>query len=253
MQGSKIISPLFRRRSRRADETPATSAPEHWADPELFPEAERLCQIKSAILADLTPVTPLASQRVLLATLLIIAAVILAAGSLLLGLRGWYAFEPEVNLWRLLPVWVGVSVLAAGITRQMAPSGSAPRAAIVWSSLAFTFLTAATCLGFDGYGEPRFFAIGLKCFGLASLHGVIAALFLWLVVRRGAILAPVLTGAMTGALAGFLSLAECELRCPSPNAYHLLVWHLPLVPLGVAAGALIAAGPLLLREALLQP
>jgi hypothetical protein len=219
-------------------------------DSEPFPRAEGLDEIKAKLLADLTPVTPLASQSVVLSTLLIIAAAVLVTGSLLFGLRGWHAFRLETSLWLLLPVCAGTFMIAAGIARQMVPCASVPWPAIVWSSLAFMFLTAATWMGFDGFSEPRFFATGLKCFLLASLHGIAAGLFLWLVVRRGAMLSPVLNGAMTGALAGFLSLAECELRCPNANVYHMLVWHLTLVPLATAAGAVIAAvGPLMSREA----
>ena len=70
---------------------------------------------------------------------------------------------------------------------------------------------------------------GLLCLEIGLACAIPAAALLWLVLRRGAILSPVLTGATAGALAGLSGLTVLEVFCPNLNKYHILVWHLGAV------------------------
>jgi hypothetical protein len=62
---------------------------------------------------------------------------------------------------------------------------------------------------------------------------------LWLVLRRGTILSPVITGAATGLAAGLVGTTALEIHCPNLDVWHILVGHLGVAALGVMAGLLI--------------
>ena len=47
----------------------------------------------------------------------------------------------------------------------------------------------------------------------------------WLVLRRGAILSPRLTGAAAGLLAGLAGTSMLEIHCPNLDAWHILLSH----------------------------
>jgi hypothetical protein len=67
----------------------------------------------------------------------------------------------------------------------------------------------------------------------------IAAVPLWLVLRRGAILSPIMTGAATGLLAGLVGTTALEIHCPNLDASHILVSHLGVAVLGAVAGLVV--------------
>ena len=70
--------------------------------------------------------------------------------------------------------------------------------------------------------------------GLA--YAVPAAAAFWLLLRRGAILAPGLTGATAGGLAGLAGMGVLDMRCPNSNAYHILIWHVGVALVAMAGG-----------------
>jgi hypothetical protein len=67
-----------------------------------------------------------------------------------------------------------------------------------------------------------------------------AAFVFWLILRRGAILAPRVVGAITGMLAGLVSTTVLEVHCPNLNVWHILAWHVGIALLGLVAGVLVA-------------
>src|SRR5262249_38200360 len=66
--------------------------------------------------------------------------------------------------------------------------------------------------------------------------GIFAAVPLWLVLRRGAILSPRMTGAATGLLAGLVGANVLEIHCPNLDAWHILVARLGVPVLCAMAG-----------------
>jgi hypothetical protein len=66
--------------------------------------------------------------------------------------------------------------------------------------------------------------------------GALAAGLFWLVLRRGAILSPSMTGAATGLLAGLVGASVLEIHCPNLDALHILVSHLGVAILCAMAG-----------------
>jgi hypothetical protein len=60
-----------------------------------------------------------------------------------------------------------------------------------------------------------------------------------MVLRRGAVLSPGLTGAATGLFAGLVGTSVLEIHCPNLNGWHILVSHLGVAILCALAGLVI--------------
>ena len=90
---------------------------------------------------------------------------------------------------------------------------------------------------FDDYILGQFFRAGLRCLGLGMLTAVSAGILVWLLVRRGYILAPISAGCSIGALAGLTGLFGLELHCPILTIPHVAIWHAAVVAVSAALGA----------------
>jgi len=106
-------------------------------------------------------------------------------------------------------------------------------------------LAAGFAVLFHPIEEATFVATGLVCLRIGLECAIPAALAVWLILRRGAFLTPLVTAATTGALAGLSGLVVLEIFCPNLNVYHVLIWHLGAA-LASAVGGL-AAGFILSR------
>lgn len=203
------------------------------------PAAGQLKRIEERILADLKPVKPLASAGALWAALLLLAAVVVASGVTVLGTAGWHALAALQRAAVFTALAAAAGLLAFSTGGQMVP-GSAlrppPRLLIVAALGAISGICATL---FVPRQESTFVATGLVCLRIGVTCAIPAALLLWLLLRRGAILNPMLTGATAGALAGLSGLTVLEIFCPNLNRYHILVWHLGAVLVSVAAGVVI--------------
>jgi hypothetical protein len=111
------------------------------------------------------------------------------------------------------------------LSRQVSPGAHyriPPRA------LVFSVATAFLCLSLlllPWRATSRFWSWGLMCFSFGSVLAAVATIPLWMLVRRGAILSPGLTGAATGLLAGLLSTTVVHLGCANTTAPHVALWH----------------------------
>jgi hypothetical protein len=85
--------------------------------------------------------------------------------------------------------------------------------------------------------DSAFLASGAMCLKNGLKYSIPAALLLWLILRRGAILCPKLIGAGAGALAGLAGLSVLEVNCPNLNVFHILVWHGSVVAISSLLGA----------------
>ena len=94
---------------------------------------------------------------------------------------------------------------------------------------------------FRSQPEPTFLASGVMCMKNGLTYSIPAAVLLWLILRRGALLYPKLIGAVTGGLAGLAGLSVLEVNCPNLNVFHILVWHVGVVVIGSLGGALLGA------------
>jgi len=59
------------------------------------------------------------------------------------------------------------------------------------------------------------------------------------VLRPGAILSPIMTGAATGLLAGLAGTTALEIHCPNLDAWHILASHLGVAVIGAVVGLLV--------------
>lgn len=202
------------------------------------PLPDQLKTIEARILADLKPVKPLPSARVLAFALVFIVVVIAAVGGVgVLGTAGWRA----LSLLQRIAVFTalgGTAALAAfSAARQIVPGSRllvSPWLLVV--AVLGVMIGILTTL-FHPHGETTFVATGLVCLRIGIECAIPAAILFWLVLQRGAILHPMFTGPTAGALAGLGGLTVLEIFCPNLNVYHILVWHLGVV-LASAVGGL---------------
>src|SRR5579863_4779658 len=91
-------------------------------------------------------------------------------------------------------------------------------------------LAGVIALLFHFQSERNFWAKDWACLKTGISLGAIVAVPVWLVLRRGAILSPALTGAAAGLLAGLPCTSSLE------HAAHILVSHLGVAVLGATVG-----------------
>jgi len=218
---------------------------QRWADALLqtfqvaAPSREQLQQIESRILAGLKPVKPLPPAPVLVLALVFALMVVAAAGSRALGVAGWQALSPLQRLAIFSALALTAGLLASSVIQQIVPG-----ARLLVSPYLLVVAVLGVMLGicaalFHPHPEASFVSTGLVCLRIGVECATSAALLFWLLLRRGTILSPMLTGVTAGALAGLSGLTVLEIFCPNLNEYHILVWHLGAVLASVAAGLAI--------------
>jgi hypothetical protein len=87
--------------------------------------------------------------------------------------------------------------------------------------------------------EQHFWGNAWACIRAGTSIGALAAVPFWLMLRRGAVLSPIMSGAATGLLAGLVGTSVLEFHCPNLDAWHILVSHLGVAMLCALAGLLI--------------
>ena len=198
--------------------------------------AQQVEAIKAQILRDLQPAAPLPSSSKLLAGVLLLSAVVLLVGVLLLGGRGWHALSLAARAMILAPLIVSACCVAFILVRSTFVETGEIRIATACASAMLALSAAAIFYGFEAHDEQRFVSVGLRCLGTGLLHTLLATAAILAVVRRGAVLRPVLASSAIGALAGLLGVAGSQIRCPNPNELHSLTWHLSLPVIGLLGG-----------------
>jgi hypothetical protein len=193
-------------------------------------------RIEAAILGGLTPVQPLASQGAFVAAFALVFLAVVGVGSLLLGTDGWRALSVLQRIAVFAPAAACAGLLALSLVRLMAPGSklviSSTRSSIgVLSLLALVIVIVS-----HSREESNFVSAGLTCLRSGLTCAVPGAVVFWLLLRRGAILSPGLTGTIAGGLAGLVGLMVLEVRCPNLNLYHILAWHLGVALLAMLGG-----------------
>ena len=199
--------------------------------------ADRLRQIKSAVIADLKPVRPMASDAVYVGALAgIFIVVCIVSCYLIAGREGWEALS---NLQRpvvFIPLLAIASLLAFSLVRQMRPAAKYTRTTALVGAGVFLLLLASVALIFQPMQETAFAHDSLVCFRAGVMFAIPTAILFGIVLWRGAALSPALTGATAGGLAGLAGLAILEIHCPNMNVYHIVVAHLSVVVACALAG-----------------
>jgi len=202
----------------------------------LPPSPDQMKRIEAAILRSLTPVQPLASPHAFFSAFALVFLAVVAMGSLLLGTDGWRALSIFQRIAVFSPLAACAGLLALSLVRLMAP-GSKHVISPTRLSIGFLPLLALIIATvFHSQEESGFVATGLVCLRTGLSCATPAAVLFWLLLRRGAILSPGLTGAVAGGLAGLVGLMVLEVRCPNLSGYHILVWHWGVALLALLGG-----------------
>jgi Negative regulator of sigma F len=203
-------------------------------------------RVANSIPATITRVRPLAPAAFWVALFLVIFAGIGVGAAGRLGIYGWPILSLAARI-LIFSVLLALSILAAFVTaRQMRPGARVVRGGLL---LAVTFLAIETVFFavFHDYNVGQFFRAGLRCLTSGLLTAVPAGALVWLLVRRGYILAPISAGCAIGAVAGLTGLFALELHCPILTIPHVAVWHVGVVAisagLGAAGGWIARSGP----------
>jgi hypothetical protein len=88
---------------------------------------------------------------------------------------------------------------------------------------------------FQVQDERHFWANNWAFIRTGTPIAALAVVPLWLVLRRGAILCP----AMTGAATGLFGTTALEIHCPNLDARHILVSHPGVAVIGLTAGLVV--------------
>ena len=173
--------------------------------------------------------------------LVLICAAVALAGA---ARAGFYGIEKMDLLERAL-IFSTLAVFAwaagSGFVHEMVPGSRrriSPGALLGFGTAA---LLAVFAFLFRDYRTDHFFSAGIACLLTGLLFALPAALLAWLLLRRGFAVNPVFAGLAAGTLGGLAGIGMLELHCQDFQASHVLVWHIAVVPLSGAAGALVAS------------
>jgi hypothetical protein len=211
------------------------------ADDGLRPSESLLRLIQYSILKDLKPIRPLAPPRILLFGCAIIFLSVVAVGALLLGMNGWGALSLVQRIVVFVTLAASAVLLAVSIVRQIVPGSKQAVAPAVLLEAILVVLMMVIAITFRSQRESAYIASGLMCMKNGLALSAPAAILLWFILRRGAILYPKLIGAIAGGLAALAGLSVLEINCPNLNAFHILIWHEGVLVIGSLGGALLGA------------
>ena len=156
-------------------------------------------------------------------------------------MKGLGALSAAQRIVMFVTLGASAVLLAVSMVRQMVPGSKNALAPAVLPVSILMVLAIAMAAMFRPHQETAFLASGSQCLKNGLEFSIAAAALLWLVLWRGAILYPKLTGGVAGGLAGIAGLTVLELKCSDLNLWHILVWHGGVVAISSLGGALLGA------------
>jgi hypothetical protein len=203
------------------------------------PSPATLRQIADRMAASLRPVRPMPPARYFFGAFVAIFASIVALGVYRMGAFAIRVMTPLQTAAILSALAISTGLLAYSLVHQMVP-GSRHRIPPTLLPVVITIsLTIAIAVLFQFQHERNFWRNAWGCIRAGTPIGALAAVPFWLVLRRGAILSPGMTGAVTGLFAGLVGTTVLEIHCPNLNGWHILVSHLGVAILCALAGLVI--------------
>jgi hypothetical protein len=200
------------------------------------PSPEILRRLERSLAAELRPVRPLAPVRYFFAAFAAIFVLIVAVGVYPLGAFAIAVMSPVQSIAMLGALAASAGLVVYSLVSQMAPGSGhwippRPLPVVVVGVLAMV----VTGL-FRFQYERNFWSSGWVCLRAGIAFALLAAVPFWLLLRRGAILSPRVTGATAGLLAGLVGTSALELHCAILDAPHILTWHLGVALLAAMIG-----------------
>jgi hypothetical protein len=194
--------------------------------------------IRKPILADVQPVRPLPGTTALSAAFCLLFAAVTALGIYFLGFAGLHALSPlkRVAVCGFLLAFAVAS--AFSIASRMRPGARGILPGWALPAIAFAAFEGLFFVLLPDYRLGHYLDSGLICLRAGLLCALPAALLAPLLLRRGYVVAPVATGAAVGVGAGLVGLTVLEFHCPIETFPHVAVWHVAIMLISAAVGAL---------------
>jgi len=203
------------------------------------PSPATLRQIADKMATNLRPVRPMAPARYFFGALVSIFVFIVALDVYRMGAYALAVMTPLQTAAILSALAISSALLAYSLVHQMVP-GSLHRIPPRLLPVAIIIsLTIAIIVLFQFQHERNFWGNTWGCIRAGTPIGALAAVPFWMVLRRGAILSPGITGAATGLFAGLVGTSVLEIHCPNLDAWHILASHLGVAILCALAGLVI--------------
>lgn len=203
------------------------------------PDPSLTQRIAASMARDLKPVHPLRSTGATISSLLVMFLAVVSLGSATLRFSGLLGLSPGA-IAVIFPVLAGLALLAAAASASaMTPGSRRPFHPAVLMSAGCAVMAAIFALVFDDHSLGRFVPQGLVCLRAGLLWAVPAAVFTWLLLRRGYAVDRSAAGVACGMFAGLAGLSVLEFHCPNFRLWHIMVWHLAVVPISAAVLATI--------------
>jgi hypothetical protein len=129
-------------------------------------------------------------------------------------------------------------VAAKEFVAQMIPGSRQRLTATALLLLSSALLLAVFALAFRDYRTEHFLSAGLRCLLMGLVYAIPTGCLGGWLLRRGFAVSAVSAGLAGGTLGGLTGIALLELHCPNFEAPHVLVWHIAVLPVSGAIGAL---------------
>ena len=204
-----------------------------------LPSPTVLREIERGLVANLRPVRPIAPKRYIFVSMMAIFAVTAVLGLSRFGAFAIAAMTPLQMGAIFGALAISAGLLAYSLVNQMVPGSRyrVPPGRVPLVIMILLMVSVAVLFPFQQ--ERSFWFSAWVCIRGGTPVAAFAAVPLWLVLRRGAILSPIMTGAATGLLAGLAGTTALEIHCPNLDASHILVSHLGVAVLGAVAGLVV--------------
>ena len=200
-----------------------------------------LVRITGSLGSTLAPVRPLPAAWKLIVLLLLIWAAVAAGAATILGTFG-IAHLSALESGTIFPLLTALAFLSASLcVAQIIPGCRQVVSPRVFVIAACASLCVLFPLLFQDYAMTRYLQAGTKCLTAGIAVAFPAGVLSWVVLRRGYSVDPVSAGLAAGSLAGLCGITMLELHCPNQELFHILLWHIAVVPLSAVACAAIAA------------
>lgn len=203
------------------------------------PSPAALRKIAESLAHNLRPVRPLAPARYYAGAFAGIFASVVAITVYRLGAFAIAVMIPLQTAAILSTLAISTGLLVYSLVNQMAPGSRhrfSPALLAVGVTISVAMVMAAL---FHVQQEENFWRNAWVCIRAGTLVEALAAVPFWLVLRRGAMLSPPMTGAAAGLLSGLAATSVLEMHCPNLNAWHILLSHLGVAILCAMAGLAI--------------
>jgi hypothetical protein len=130
-------------------------------------------------------------------------------------------------------------IVSRELVSQWTPGGRHLLAPGALLAVVTVTLLGVFALLFTDYHATRFLSAGMICLFTGVLHAIPAACLAAWFLRRGLAVEPLAAGTIAGAFGGLSGVSLLELHCANLEAPHVLLWHVAVVPVSAALGALV--------------